>query len=245
MLSTHLKRNRTLLKILIGTPIFLWVDSPYGDALLKGYGQSIATLLVFIAFVVAYIKSHHRVKAAMLVGIVVGLTGEYLFSQMMGMYHYRFGNIPLWVAFAHGLIFASVFRISHKAWIKQYEQRLQKILLAFAVVYSIFWLVWANDWFGFLCTIGFLAVLFTAKKSRLFFLIMFAIVCYIEQLGTATACWYWPETMLGIAGSLPSGNPPTGVAVFYFLFDAIILWVYLNLLHPRLKIRYQRLKLIK
>ncbi|MCK5725603.1 MAG: hypothetical protein KAH22_02115 [Thiotrichaceae bacterium] len=245
MLSTYLAPHRTLLTIMIGIPIFLWIDSPYGDAVLRGNGQLIATFLVFIAFVIAYFKSPHRVKTAMLIGVVVGLTGEYLFSQVMGMYHYRFGNIPLWVAFAHGLIFASVFRISHKPWIKQNEQGLQKVLLIFAITYSIFWLIWANDWFGFLCTLGFFVVLFTAKKSRLFFLIMFAIVCYIEQLGTATECWYWPSTLLGVAGGIPSGNPPTGIAIFYFIFDAIILWVYLNLLHPSLKVRYQRFKLMK
>jgi len=41
---------------------------------------------------------------------------------------------------------------------------------------------------------------------------------------------------------LPSGNPPVGIAAFYFLFDAIVLFVYLNFLHPKVKQRYKKLK---
>jgi len=71
---------------------------------------------------------------------------------------------------------------------------------------------------------------------------MFVVVCYIELIGTSTGCWYWPETAFGIFNWLPSGNPPSGIAVFYFLFDAIVFWVYLYLLHPTTRLRYQRLR---
>jgi len=216
------------------------LDSQYGDHLF-GYGQNIATVLVFIAFMKAYQSSPQRVKEVMLLGMFVGMGGEMFFSLLLGMYHYRLGNVPIWVIFAHGLIFALVYRLAHKKWIKKRQEAIQNLLLFLAISYSVFWLIWANDWYGFLTTVAFMLILFTAKKSRLFFLIMFAVVCYIEQVGTATGCWYWPETVLNVDSWLPSGNPPSGIAVFYFLFDAIVFWFYLHVLHPGTKQRYRNI----
>ena len=236
--TSHWQQWRILIAGLLGIPVMLLMDSPVGDALFV-HGQALATLLVFLVYMVAYKKSTRRVRQVMLIGLVVGMSGEVFFSLIMGMYHYRLGNVPLWVAFGHGLIFAYVFRMAHKDWLKSNQQVIQQALLAFAILYSLFWLWWANDWYGLLCTVVFIAILFTAKKSRLFFLIMFAVVCYIEQVGTAVQCWYWPATLLNQPGWLPSGNPPSGIGVFYFLFDAAVLWTYLYLLHPKTRHRYR------
>lgn len=236
--SSVLKKSRLILVALLGIPVLLLLDSPFGDDMFHGHGQDIATVLVFVSFVSAYIISHHRSKEILLIGMFVGLAGEFLLSRLLGMYHYRLDNIPMWLAFGHGLIFALVFRISRKKWIRSHQNFIQILLLLFIIIYSVFWLIWDNDWFGFLCSIVFLMILYTAKQSRLFFLIMFIIVCYIEVLGTATGCWYWPKTTFSLEHGISSGNPPVGIAVFYFLFDAVVLWVYLNILHPKLKQRY-------
>lgn len=232
---------RSILFLLLGVPTFLIIDSPWGDVWF-GNGQWAATVLVFLAFVRAYRNSVQRVRKIMLIGIAVGLMGEYLFSIVFGMYHYRLDNIPLWLAFGHGLIFAWVFKVSKKSIVQRHSKSLQYILLTLGMGYSLFWLFWANDVYGFVTAIVFTLVLFTAKKSRLFFLIMFIVVSYIEQVGTATGCWYWSETALNTFHWLPSGNPPSGIAVFYFLFDAIVFWIYLYILHPTTRLRYQRLQ---
>jgi len=231
---------RSIVHLLLGIPIFLMLDSQYGDAVF-GDGQAVATVLVFLVFVRAYYSATQRVRDVMLIGIVVGLAGEFLFSIVLGMYHYRLENIPLWLAFGHGLIFAWVFKVSRAGWLRARQKMMQQVLIAFALVYSVGWLIWANDWYGFVCTMVFMAILFTAKKSRLFFLIMFVVVCYIEQVGIATGCWYWPETAFHIVSWLPSGNPPSGIAVFYFLFDAVVFWIYLQLWHRQTKRRYQNI----
>jgi len=144
------------------------------------------------------------------------------------------------LVFGHGLIFAVVFKFSHSPHVKKNKDTIQSVLLVFAMLYGLFWLFWANDWFGFACTIAFIVILFNVKKSRLFFLIMFTIICYVEQVGTATGCWYWPDTVMSSLSWFPSGNPPSGIAVFYFLFDAIVFYVYLNIMHPNTKLRYKR-----
>ncbi|ATX81981.1 hypothetical protein Ga0123462_1117 [Mariprofundus ferrinatatus] len=234
-----LKNYRLIIMALTGIPVLLMTDSQYGDKLLLGYGQEFATLLVFIAFTAAYRAYPLRIKHVMLIGMFVGMAGELFLSLGLGMYHYRLENVPLWLLFGHGLIFALVFRISHKPWIIKKTDVIQNTLLLLAAFYSTLWLIWANDWFGFLCAIAFMVILFSAKKSRLFFLIMFTVVCYIELIGTATGCWYWPETAFNVPAWPTSGNPPSGIAVFYFVFDAIVFWVYMHLLHPKTKLRYQ------
>ncbi len=232
---------RYILLLLIGIPIFLLTDSPAGDALF-GNGQYAANLLVFLAFIRAYRSATSRSRYVLLIGMLVGLTGEFLFSKVLGMYHYRLDNIPLWLAFAHGLIFAWVYKVSRNKSLRKHQKTLQIILLIGGMSYSVIWFFWVNDVFGLMTAAAFLLILPTVKKSRLFFLIMFAVVCYIEQIGTATGCWYWPETTLHMVNGLASGNPPSGIGVFYFLFDAAVFWIYLYILHPTTRLRYQRLR---
>jgi len=240
-LPTHKETICSILFLIIGVPIFLLLDSKHGDALV-GNGQWVATFLVFLAFIRAYRNGTQRVRNVLLIGIIIGLVGEFLFSKVLGMYHYRFDNIPLWLAFAHGLIFAWTLKISKKLCMQTYAKKVQRGLLFSAIAFSIFWLFWANDVYGFIAAVTFMLVLFFTKKSRSFFLIMFVVVCYIELVGTATGCWYWPETAFGMFNWLPSGNPPSGIAVFYFLFDAVVFWIYLYILHPATRLRYQRKK---
>lgn len=228
----------SMLKTFIGTALFLLLDSPVGDGWFAGHGQAVAVVLVALAFIFSYKRSSKRAKQVMLIGIVVGLTGEYILSMVLGMYHYRYHNIPLWLFFGHSLIFASVFRLSHHPYILIRQTIIKRYLFMFAVLYSFVWLIWANDWFGFLYSLIFFVILYKAKKSQLFFLIMFFIVAYLEQIGTATATWYWPEIAFGKFEWLPSGNPPVGIAAFYFLFDFIVMGFYLNVLHPEVKERY-------
>ncbi len=232
---------RTILKTLIGTALFLMIDSPIGDSWFNGHGQAVAVVLVGLAFAFSYWRSSRRAREIMLIGIVVGLTGEFILSMVLGMYHYRFHNIPLWLFFGHSLIFASVFRLSHHPYVLARQEVIKKWLLIFSVVYSFVWLWWANDVFGFLFSLLFFVILYKAKKSQLFFLIMFFIVAYLEQIGTATGTWYWPKIAFDKFAWLPSGNPPVGIAAFYFLFDGIVMTFYMNVWHPKVRDRYNHL----
>jgi hypothetical protein len=231
---------RIVVAALICIPLFLIIDSPFVDELMRGYSQWLANALVLIAFIIGYQRSSKRVRHILLIGIVVGMGGEILFSLVLGLYHYRLGNVPLWVALAHGLIFALVYRITHKPSFVHHSKNIQVGIVIFAVLYSVFWLIWQNDVYGFVCTVLFLAILSQAKRSRLFFLVMFVVVCYIEQVGTLVDCWWWPETISGIDFLPASGNPPTGISVFYFLFDWAVFMIYLHIFNRGIKVRYQR-----
>lgn len=243
VIKSHSNCSFLIVRMLLAVPLFLLVDSEYGDFMFYGYGQQLALLLTFIGFIYAYRRSTQRVKCVMLIGMVVGMAGEILFSLGLGMYHYRLENVPLWVIFAHGIAFAAFYKLSHTPSVWRNREHIQKWIIVFAIVYAFFSLTLFDDWYGFLCTIAFFFILFAAKKSRLFFLIMYVAVCYIELVGTLSGCWYWPEIAFGLFSWLPSGNPPSGIPVFYFLFDAAVFYVYMYIIFPRTRQRYQKIML--
>ena len=220
--------------LLLGIPLFLYIDSPY-FAIYFQHSQDLATLLVLIAFITLYKRSAKRFRTVMIVGIGVGFLGEFILSIGLGMYHYRLENIPLWVGFGHSLIFASVHKLIRIPYILQNQKKVFRTLLAFILVYATLWLILKDDVFGFGTTLLFLVLLAIDKKSKLFFTVMFVIVAYIEIVGTTTATWFWPDILMGRFELIPSANPPSGIALFYFLFDYIVLFIYLKL-NPKVKL---------
>jgi hypothetical protein len=114
-------------------------------------------------------------------------------------------------------------------------------MLAMGVGYSAYWLLARNDVYGAVCTGVFLFWVSRESGSRMFFLAMFLLVAYLEQLGTRFECWYWHPTLLDRFDWMPSGNPPSGISVFYFGFDVGCLLAYLRR-RPDVKARYKRLK---
>ena len=224
--------------LFIGVAIFLSIDSPYFSSYIPS-AQNLTTFLVLIVYVTLYKRSSKRFRTIMLVGVGVGFAGEFFLSLILGMYHYRLENIPLWVGFGHSLIFASVHKIIRIPYILKHHTFTLKILLSLIVIYATAWLILKNDIFGFATTLMFLLLLAVEKKSQMFFTVMYIIVAYIELVGTATGTWQWPTIFMGRFDSIPSANPPSGIAFFYFLFDYIVLFIYLQL-NPKLKKRYQK-----
>ena len=71
-----------------------------------------------------------------------------------------------------------------------------------------------------------MVLLVALRRARLFFAAMYLLVAYLELCGTASGAWAWPAHLLGKAQGLSSANPPSGVAVFYSLFDLSCLALY-------------------
>ena len=208
---------------------FIWVGL-YIDsmALAKtvSYNQMLADLIVLPVFFWVYYKSKRYLRQIMLFGILVAIFGETLFSLLLGMYTYRLENIPLYVFFGHSIVYAGVYYLAKEPLLKIHKELLVKLLLFFAIFYAACWLFFAHDLFGFLCTIGLIFVIKRYKNSRLFFLLMFFMVAYLELVGTHFGCWAWPHIWFGSVNFIPSANPPSGIGFFYFLFDAGCLWIY-------------------
>ena len=112
------------------------------------------------------------------------------------------------------------------------------------VIYSTVWLIFANDVFGFICMIIIVLLLRKKPHTKLFFLIMFFMIVYLELIGTYYENWYWPEIWFDKISFIPSANPPSGISVFYFGFDVGCLLIY-KLLNKEKWKRLRNLQKIK
>jgi hypothetical protein len=102
--------------------------------------------------------------------------------------------------------------------------RYARQIALFVVVVCGAWSLWGitfaaqGDFVGALLFVVFLFYLFKGR-SPLVYLAAFFITTWLELIGTAVGTWHWAEIdpVLG----LPQGNPPSGVAAWYCLVDAV------------------------
>lgn len=215
--------------IYIPVLLFLWIglflDSLFFSKIYE-HGQIITVILSLPIFAWVYKSVSKQVRQLMLFGIIVAALGEVVFSLLLGMYTYRLENVPLYVPLGHSLVYASVYYIAKEPLIRNNQERVMKFLYASMLLYSILWLIFANDMFGFLSTIAIVILFKRYYTTKLFFLIMYFMVVYLELLGTYYGAWSWPEVWFDKIEFITSANPPSGISVFYFGFDAGCLWFY-------------------
>jgi hypothetical protein len=205
------------------------------------YGQWVANVLMVIAFVWLYRKAPIRLRSLMKYGVFIAAAGEALFSLVFGMYEYRLHSIPLYVPPGHSIMYAAVYYFVRERWVFKNRRLVSALMLAVSVVYAAYWLVAHNDVYGAVCTALFVVMIARDPHSRLFFLSMFLFVGYLELVGTGAGAWFWWPTAFDKFAFLPSGNPPSGISLFYFGFDGLCLAALLRR-RPVLRARLRRLR---
>jgi hypothetical protein len=216
-----------------------WLDSDLVAAHIA-YGQWLANAAMLVYFVLLYRSAPLRLKRMMKYGVVIATAGEVLFSLVFGMYEYRLANVPIYVPPGHAVIYGAVYYFVREPAALRARSWLNPLMLAASIGYAALWYVLHQDLYGALCTALFVLLIVLEPHSRLFFLAMFVLVGFLEQIGTRFACWYWFEHAFDKLAWLPSGNPPSGISVFYFAFDVLCLRAYLTR-HTKLKERLKRL----
>lgn len=206
-----------------------------------GYGQWTASALMIGAFVAIYRRAPPRLRGLMKYGVFIATAGELLFSLVFGMYEYRLANVPVYVPPGHSILYAAVYYFVREPFVLRNQRPLAALMLAAGLGYAGYWLFAHRDLYGALCSALFVALIARDPHSRLFFLAMFLFVAYLEQLGTRLGCWVWHPYAFDRLRWLPSGNPPSGISVFYFGFDVLCLLAYLKR-RAHLRARYQRLR---
>lgn len=220
--------------------LICFLDSRYVSTRFA-YSQWLANAIMVAYFVHMYRNASPRLRGLMKYGVVVATIGEVVFSLFVGMYEYRLANVPIYVPPGHSILYGAVYYFVREPAVLRNRRWLSPLLLVLCIGYTAYWLVARNDVYGAVCTGVFLYWIAREPASRLFFLAMFLFVAYLEQVGTRFECWYWHPTLLDRFDWMPSGNPPSGISVFYFGFDVGCLLAYLRR-RPDLKARYKRLK---
>lgn len=189
-------------------------------------GQPLAALLTGAWWLALVWRAPPRLRTLMVVGLIAATAGEAIFSLLLGMYRYRLDRIPLYVPPGHTILYAAVFTFVRQPFVRAHRRSVFVLLLVLGTAYSVTWLRRFDDRYGFACFVAFLLLLGLIRGARLFFVTMYLLVGYLELCGTHFGAWRWPTRLLDRFASIPSANPPSGVAVYYVLFDVSCLLLY-------------------
>jgi hypothetical protein len=174
-----------------------------------------ATWLVLIASC-APLSRQDRTRALLVV--LVATCAEVLGSIVLGAYTYRLANLPAFVPPGHGLVYLAGLRISQSAPVMRNPTAFVRVVVAIIAAWGAAGLVLLGrtDALGAITGALLIYVLIRGRTSTLYAGV-FLVVGFLEIYGTSIGAWHWaataPET------PLPTGNPPSGIAGVYVLFD--------------------------
>lgn len=231
---------KTLGLLFLFIAVGLFFDSSYFISF-DERGQLYANIAMLTVFFILFYRATKRSKELMVYAVLIGIAGECLFSLGFHMYEYRLENVPLYVPPGHAIIYIVTVYFCREKFVKKYRPSLEKWFAVAMFIYSICFLVFASDVFGFVLTLLILWLLRNKPRERLFYYSMYIVVAVLEIIGTTYKCWFWPDTAFGLFDLLKSANPPSGISFFYFGLDLGSLWLY----KQRHKIAWSRMKRLR
>jgi hypothetical protein len=196
--------------------LVLWLDRPAGDGGIwreRGLGA-----LTWAVLLLALSRVEPAVRAQTLVVVAFATVVEYVFSPTLGVYAYRFHNVPAFVPPGHGLVYLSATAFGHAALVERARRAVPATVLVVGGAWAGYGLLAAGRHdalgaFWYACLLLF--VLF--GPSRAVYLGAFVAVSWLEVAGTRLGTWAWARH--DPTGWVPIGNPPSGAAGGYGWFD--------------------------
>lgn len=205
--------GRFCLATLALTTVGLWLD---GFTTLSQQMLLSTVVWGYLAIVFFHITPIERAQT--IVVIVVATTAEVIGSIIWGVYEYRLGNLPLFVPAGHGLIYLTGLRLSQMAFVRARANAFRLFAAVGVGTWAILGLV-ALPQLDVAGASGALLLLLFLWRGRAptVYAGVFLAVAFLEIYGTAIGTWTWAETVpvLGV----PDGNPPSGIAGVYVMFD--------------------------
>ena len=174
-----------------------------------------ATWAVLLASCVS-LEPEDRARVALVV--LVASTAEVFGSIILGAYTYRLENLPSFVPPGHGLVYLAGLRISQSAPVLRHPRAFAGAAAVVVGIWSAAGLVLLGrtDLLGALAGVLLIYVLLRGRAPTLYAGV-FVIVGFLEIYGTSIGAWHWASSVPGTP--LASGNPPSGIASIYVLFD--------------------------
>src|SRR5262249_14018966 len=219
--------GRTAAKHLLSKPLHfaalvVWVIATFlaldhfasqGDQLLIG-----AATWAFLIAACAPLEREDRARALLVV--VVATCAEVLGSIVLGAYTYRLENLPAFVPPGHGLVFLAGLRISQSEQVRRHRPAFLGAVIAIVVAWGIAGLALLGrlDVLGAI-TASLLVCVLLRGRAPTIYAGVFLVVGFLEIYGTSIGAWHWAATTPDTP--LPAGNPPSGIAGIYVLFDVL------------------------
>jgi hypothetical protein len=182
-----------------------------GEQLLIGA----ATWAILIASC-APLRREDRARALLVVVVATG--AEVLGSIVLGAYTYRLENLPAFVPPGHGLVYLAGLSISRSGPVRRHSRAFVGAVIAMVAAWGAAGLVLLGrtDELGAL-TGALLVYVLVRGRTPTLYAGVFLIVAFLELYGTSIGAWQWASTTPGTP--LGEGNPPSGIASIYVLFD--------------------------
>lgn len=160
-------------------------------------------------------------RMQVVVALLFATVGEIFASPYMEGYLYRFGSVPPYVPAGHGMVYFTAVVLGRSGFFLRHA----RLIALFTVVSCGLWSAWGlspfaqrSDQIGAVLFCVYLIYLFKGK-SPMVYLGAFFITTWLELVGTTAGTWAWAP--IDPASGLTQGNPPSGVAAWYCLVDAI------------------------
>ena len=204
--------------VLAYAPLMLWVDARLAQPWPWQYVLGACTLAVLVA-TARLLPPDERRTAWTCVVVATGF--ELLGSQVWGGYRYRFGAVPAFVPFGHGLVYAFAAGCVATPWIRRFERHVVVTVFALALVWTLAGLTVLAARTGRLDVHGAIWLPLFACALRgprgLLFAAMFVATSTIEICGTSFSNWLWAAKTPFF--HVTSGNPPSAIAGGYAIID--------------------------
>jgi len=157
-------------------------------------------------------------RARALLVVVVATCAEILGSILLGAYTYRLDNLPAFVPPGHGLVYLAGLRISQSAPVRRHARAFVGAVIAMVAAWGLAGLVLLGrtDELGAITGALLIYVLLRGRAPTLYAGV-FLMVAFLELYGTSIGAWHWASTAPGTP--LAAGNPSSGIASIYVLFD--------------------------
>jgi hypothetical protein len=192
----------------------LWLDGHVGGTGQLGLGVLTAGVL---AALLSLQPTTVRLQALAVVAIAT--LGEVVGSLIWGLYGYRLENLPAFVPPGHGLVYLGGLALAVLARARP------NVLLGVAAGGAAVWgiagvtVLSASDVVGAIGCGFLIGVLLWTRRAV--YAGVFVVVAWLELYGTALGTWTWEATVPGLG--LSQGNPPSGAASGYIVFDVLAL----------------------
>ncbi len=161
------------------------------------------------------------VRAQVFVAVTFATIGENFASIFMEGYTYRLQNVPAFVPPGHGIVYLTAVVLGRSGVFQQYARQIAYFVVLTGGVWALlalFAVIGRKDEIGAILFAVYLLYLFKGR-SPMVYLGAFFITTWVELVGTSFGTWNWAA--IDPASTLAQGNPPSGVAAWYCLVDAV------------------------
>jgi hypothetical protein len=199
----------------------LWLDAQVGER-----GQILLAVLTAAMFALLLVFHPAAVRWQALGVVAVATVGEVVGSLIWGLYEYRLDNLPAFVPPGHGLVYLAGFSLATLCG--------ARVVIAVGAAAAAGWglagltVLPTTDVAGAIGCAFLLVVLLRTRRPV--YAGVFLVVAALELYGTALGTWTWASEVPGLR--LAQGNPPSGVASGYVVFDIVAIALAARLRSP-------------